>query len=76
MDVQPYDLKDELLRTDEEFHQLAARHHELDDRLHQLIAKHYLSEPEQVEEVTLKKQKLQLKDKMEGILRRRRMEHA
>jgi uncharacterized protein YdcH (DUF465 family) len=36
-----------------------------------LTAKHYLSEPEHIEEVTLKKQKLQLKDRMEDILRRR-----
>ena len=76
MEAQPHDLKDELLRTDEEFHTLAARHHELDDRLHELISKHYLSEPEQLEEVTLKKKKLQLKDQMEDILRRHRMEHA
>ena len=61
-----------LLQTDEEFHQLAALHHELEARLHALTAKHYLSEPEQVEEVTLKKRKLQLKDRMEEILRRHR----
>ena len=72
MNAQTQDLKDVLLRTDEEFSQLAARHHELDDRLHQLTAKAYLSEPEQVEETTLKKRKLQLKDRMEDILRRHR----
>ena len=72
MDAQPHDLKAELLKTDEEFHDLAAKHHELEDRLHELTAKHYLSEPEQVEEVTLKKRKLQLKDRMEDILRRNR----
>ena len=65
-------LKELLLQTDEEFHELAAKHHELEDRLHELTAKHYLSEPEQVEEVTLKKRKLQLKDRMEDILRRHR----
>jgi uncharacterized protein YdcH (DUF465 family) len=72
MNGQTQDLKDQLLRSDEEFNQLAAKHHELEDRLHELSAKHYLSEPEQVEEVTLKKRKLQLKDRMEDILRRHR----
>ena len=72
MNGQSQDSKELLLQTDEEFHQLAAKHHELEDRLHELTAKHYLSEPEQVEEVTLKKRKLQLKDRMEDILRRRR----
>jgi len=72
MNAQGQDLRELLLQTDEEFHRLAAKHHELEDRLHELTAKHYLSEPEQVEEVTLKKRKLQLKDRMEDILRRRR----
>jgi uncharacterized protein YdcH (DUF465 family) len=76
MNEQPQDVKAELLRTDEEFQQLASRHHELEDRLHQLTAKHYLSEPEQVEEVTLKKRKLQIKDRMEDIVRRHRQDHA
>ena len=30
------ELKELLLKTDEEFRQLATQHHELDDRLHQL----------------------------------------
>lgn len=59
-----------LLQTDEEFRQLVARHQELDQRLHELSAKHYLSQPEQIEETTLKKRKLQLKDRMEDIVRR------
>lgn len=70
MNAQSQDLKAQLLQTDEEFQQLAVRHHELEDRLHQLTAKHYLSAPEQVEEINLKKRKLQLKDRMEDILRR------
>jgi uncharacterized protein YdcH (DUF465 family) len=76
MNAEPQDLKAELLRTDEEFHNLAVKHHELEDRLHELIAKHYLSEPEQLEEATLKKRKLQLKDRMEDIMRRHRQDHA
>ena len=64
------ELKRKLLQTDEEFRQLATKHHDLDERLHNFAERHYLTEPEQVEEVTLKKQKLQLKDQMESILRR------
>lgn len=66
------DLKNVLLESDDEFRELAARHQDLEQRLHELSNRHYLSEPEQVEEVTLKKRKLQLKDRMEDILRRRR----
>jgi uncharacterized protein YdcH (DUF465 family) len=72
MNEQSQDLKEQLLRNDEEFHQLAAKHHELEDRLHELTTKHYLSEPEQLEEITLKKRKLQIKDRMEDIMRRNR----
>ena len=64
--------KADLLQTDEELHTLSVQHHELDNRLHELTSKHYLSEPEQLEEVTLKKRKLQIKDRMEDIMRRHR----
>ena len=72
MNGQSQNLKELLLQADEEFHQLAAKHHELEDRLHELTAKQYLSAPEQLEEVNLKKQKLALKDRMEDIMRRHR----
>jgi uncharacterized protein YdcH (DUF465 family) len=72
MNAQSQDLKAQLIETDEEFHNLTVKHHELEDRLQQLTSKPYLSEPEQVEETNLKKRKLQLKDRMEDILRRRR----
>lgn len=72
MNGQSQDFREPLLQTDEEFHKLAAQHHQLEDRLKELTEKHYLSESEQVEEVRLKKHKLQLKDRMEDILRRRR----
>ena len=66
------ELKRQLLQTDEEYRQLATQHHDLDEKLHTLAARHYLSEQEQLEEVTLKKRKLQLKDQMENIARQRR----
>ena len=66
------ELRRQLLQTDEEYRQLATQHHDLDEKLHDMGARNYLSEPEQLEEVTLKKRKLQLKDQMEHIIRQRR----
>ena len=76
MNEQAQTLKELLAATNEEFHQLSAKHHELENRLDELSCKHYLSEPEQVEQITLKKRKLQLKDRMEDIMRRHRQEHT
>jgi len=60
-------IKHFLLQSHDQYRELAARHHELDDRLHQLIEKPHLSDTEQVEESTLKKRKLAIKDRMEQI---------
>lgn len=67
-------IKQQLLNSDDEFRQLATQHHDLDERIHTLATRPYLSEPEQIEEVTLKKRKLQLKDQMENMLRHRQSE--
>lgn len=69
-------LREHLLSSDEEFRQLAAKHSEYDVRLRDLSAKPHLSEPERLEQVTLKKRKLQLKDQMEDILRRHKTTDA
>ena len=76
MNAEPLGAKVDLMQTDEELQTLSVQHQELDDRLHELTAKHHLSEPEHVEEVTLKKKKLQLKDRMEDIMRRQRQDHT
>ena len=69
------ELKQRLLQSNDEFRQLATQHHDLDERIHNLASRPYLSEPEQLEEATLKKKKLQLKDQMESILRQTRSGH-
>ncbi|MBM3806656.1 MAG: DUF465 domain-containing protein [Acidimicrobiia bacterium] len=66
------DLKHLLIETNHEYRELASMHHSLDSRLHELEAKQYLSDAEQFEEVSLKKRKLQCKDRMETILREHR----
>ena len=62
-------MKQQLLQSTDEFRQLASEHHDLDERIHSLATRQYLSEPEQIEEVTLKKRKLHLKDQMEHMVR-------
>ena len=69
------EVKNFLLASDPQFRTLAEQHHQLDDRLHQLIDKHYLSANEQIEEVTLKKKKLALKDQMENMVREYARQH-
>lgn len=69
MAVDTHELRERLLQSDHEYRDLAARHHQLDERLQELSTRHFLTEPEQLEESQLKKQKLRLKDQMEGILR-------
>jgi len=57
-----------LLQSHDQYRELAERHHVLDHRLHELNERSHLSESEQVEESTLKKRKLALKDRMEQIV--------
>jgi uncharacterized protein len=68
------ELKRQLLQSDDEYRQLASRHHALDEQIHHLSDRPYLTQPEQLEEVRLKKVKLHVKDQMENILRRHRMD--
>ncbi len=57
-----------LLQSHDQYRELAERHHALDDRLHELTERSHLSDSEQLEESTLKKRKLALKDRMEQIV--------
>ena len=59
-----------LLANDAAFRQLFEVHHALDDRLKVLASLPHLTDDEQFQEVTLKKEKLRLKDQMEALVRR------
>jgi uncharacterized protein YdcH (DUF465 family) len=63
------------LLENEEYQRLHQQHHEYESRLSQFSDKVVLSDEEQVEETTLKKKKLHLKDQMEAIARRMREDH-
>jgi hypothetical protein len=59
-----------LLEQDDEYRDLAEQHRVLESRLTEILGHPYRSDAEQIEEATLKKKKLHIKDRMENILRR------
>jgi hypothetical protein len=65
----PDAVRESLLSQNDEYRRLDEQHHEFESRLVVLTDKAVLSDDEQVEEVTLKKRKLQVKDRMEAIAR-------
>ena len=69
MDITTADLlKEELMSRDPEFRELAREHTRYEERLSELTALAYPSDEEQLEEVTLKKKKLALKDQMYSLI--------
>jgi uncharacterized protein YdcH (DUF465 family) len=65
-------VRENLLEANEEYRRLTEQHREYESRLTNLTSKPVLSDAEQIEETTLKKKKLQLKDRMEAIAREAR----
>jgi len=63
-------LKEQLLAIDPEFRELAREHGRYEQRLSELSSLQYPSDEEQLEEITLKKKKLAVKDQMHAIMLR------
>ncbi|GAC1396656.1 MAG: hypothetical protein NVSMB56_11540 [Pyrinomonadaceae bacterium] len=61
-------LKEQLINTDPEFRELARAHSRYEARLIELNSLQYPNDDELVEEATLKKKKLAIKDQMYTIL--------
>ena len=69
MDMSQADsLKEELMASNPEFREMAREHGRYEQRLSELSALTYPSDEEQLEEVTLKKKKLALKDQMYSLM--------
>ncbi len=64
------ELRDQLAEQDPEYRRLVEEHRKRVQRLEELNRKGWLTSEEEQEEKKLKKEKLQLKDKMEARLRR------
>lgn len=65
--VEESSLKELLIKSNDHYRELYEEHHRYDERLSQLAAIHFPNEEEKLEELTLKKKKLSLKDQMEEI---------
>ena len=63
------DLRRELAERNPEFRKLMDEHATYENRLEELQGKAFLEDAERVETINLKKQKLQIKDRMERMLR-------
>jgi uncharacterized protein len=64
------DISQLLYEKNPEYRSLFEEHRSLESRLIELSSHRYLSDTEQMEEVTLKKKKLAIKDKMQELVRR------
>ncbi|HEV7572353.1 MAG TPA: YdcH family protein [Thermoanaerobaculia bacterium] len=69
MSNQIADIQQVLSTEDDEFRKLLDEHHACESRLGELTTKNEVSIDEELEEKTLKKRKLQLKDQMAARIR-------
>ena len=61
-------VREQLLATNDQYRCLKADHSRYDEQLEHLASKGFLTEEEKVQEKTLKKLKLQVKDQMEHLV--------
>ena len=64
----PDPVRDELLKSNPTFKELVNRHQSYEERLNELSALTYPNDDEQVEESTLKKKKLLVKDEIYAMM--------
>jgi uncharacterized protein YdcH (DUF465 family) len=76
MSDKTHDIQRILSTEDDEFKHWVEEHHSCESRLAELAAKHEVTTDEEVEEKTLKKRKLHLKDQMAIRIRTFEQTHA
>ena len=68
-------VRDELLKTNSDFRDLVHKHDDYENRLSQLQHLSYPSDDEQLEEATLKKKKLLIKDEIYSMMHNYSVSH-
>ena len=76
MDMSTADpVRDELLKSNPQFRDLVHQHEDFEARLSELAHLSYPSDDEQLEEITLKKKKLQIKDEIYAMMQQHAVSH-
>jgi uncharacterized protein YdcH (DUF465 family) len=68
------EIKDHLMSANPEFRRLVEEHRQYEGRLNELHNRHHMTEQDHLEEVNLKKKKLQIKDQMNSMIQKFRNE--
>jgi uncharacterized protein YdcH (DUF465 family) len=68
------ELREQLWQNNEEYRRLATEHRTYSEELDRLQSRHLLNEEERLQEITLKKKKLLLKDQMYTMIQKYRKE--
>jgi len=68
------EIKEHLMSANPEFRQLVEEHKLHEGQLTELLSRHHMTEQDHVEEIRLKKKKLQLKDQMNSMIQKFRNE--
>ena len=74
--TQDEEIKDYLTSSNPEFRSLVEQHNSLKTKLHQLTEQAHVTDQEQLESITLKKKKLNLKDEMNRMIQEYRHKQA
>jgi len=68
-------VRDELLKSNSVFRDLVHQHQDFEARLNELAHLTYPNEDEQLEEITLKKKKLAIKDEIHAMMEQQAVSH-
>jgi uncharacterized protein len=72
LQIRDAELREQLLKDNAEFRRLSAEHQQYDNQLEEISSKHFLTKEEELQEKTLKKKKLMLKDQMFSMVQKAR----
>lgn len=74
--TQDEEIKEHLASSNPDFRSLVEQHHSLEAQLREMTGQAHITDQQQLDRVTLKKRKLNLKDQMNRMIQQYRQEQA